>query len=93
MIKYLLIILGGIILAFAFPDVVHAKDVIQSVRNAETKVSELLMALGTISLLLSAAAFYFSKQLGSTLLIGSCIGIAIFAGRQGLFDLIYGTFR
>lgn len=75
------------------PELVFARDVIQSLRATENKASQILMSLGPIALIASAAAFQFSKQMGTTMLIGSCVGIMIFAGRQGIFDLIFNIFR
>jgi hypothetical protein len=75
------------------PELVFARDVIQSLRATENKASQILMSLGPIALIASAAAFQFSKQMGTTMLVGSCVGIMIFAGRQGIFDLIFNIFR
>ncbi len=91
-IKFFIFIIVTII-SLMIPENVFAKDVVQSLRATENKASEIFMTLGPIALIVSGAAFQFSKQLGATLLMGSCLGIAIFAGRHGLFDAIYGIFR
>ena len=69
-----------------------AKDVVQALRQTESKAREIFMALGPISLILSAAAFQVSKQMGMTLLIGALIGIAVFAGRNGIFGMLVNIF-
>lgn len=75
------------------PEFVFAKDVVQSLRTTENKASEILMILGPLSLIVSAAVFQFSKQAGSSMLAASCIGIAVFAGRHGIFNMIFGIFN
>ena len=91
--KKYIFILGLTLIFLVLPELVFARNVLESLRTTENKASELLMILGPIALIVSAAAFQFSKQLGSSLLLGSCVGIAIFAGRQGIFDLIFSAFR
>lgn len=75
------------------PELLWAKDVVQSLRSTENKASEILMVLGPLSLIVSAAVFQFSKQMGSSMLAASCIGIAVFAGRHGIFNMIFGIFN
>lgn len=74
------------------PELVFAKDVVVALRQTENKAREIFMTLGPLSLILAGVAFQFSKQLGGTLLLGSVLGIAIFAGRHGIFDLFFGIF-
>jgi len=93
MIKKLIFVTVLTAIFVLLPELVFARDVIQSLRATENKASQILMSLGPIALIASAAAFQFSKQMGTTMLIGSCLGIMIFAGRQGIFDLIFSIFQ
>ncbi len=87
-----LAILAVGLLACILPELVCAKDVVQALRQTENKAGEIFMTLGPIALILSGVAFQFSKQLGGTLLLGSLLGIAVFAGRHGIFNLFFGIF-
>ena len=78
---------------FILPEFVLAKDVIQALRATENKASQIMMGLAPIAIMISAAVFQFSKQLGTSLLVSSCIGSVVFAGKQGIFDLLFGIFR
>jgi phosphotransferase system glucose/maltose/N-acetylglucosamine-specific IIC component len=86
----LMIVSLGLLLLI--PEYLYAKDVVQALRQSETKAGEIFMSLGPIALIASGVAFQFSKQLGGSLLLGSLIGIAIFAGRNGIFNMLLGIF-
>jgi len=79
-------------LALFVSEAAFAKEVVQALRDTENKTSQIMMVLGPLSIAISAGVLQVSRQLGTTMLIGSCIGTVLFAGRRGIFDLLFGLF-
>lgn len=81
------------ILFIVIPEMLFAKDFADGVRSAETKITDILVVMGPVALAVAAGAFYFSRQMGTNLLISAVIGIVLFASAPSLFRMIYDNFR
>ena len=88
-----LVFLTIAILFVVIPELLFAKDFASGVRSAETKITDILVVMGPVALAVAAGAFYFSRQMGTNLLISAVIGIVLFASAPSLFRMIYDNFR
>jgi len=89
--RSLFVVVGLAALAM-LPELAHAKDVVQALSQTQTKARDIFMQLAPIGIIGAGVAFMFSKQMGTSLMVGSGLGLAFFAGRHSIVNMFMSIF-
>ena len=80
-----------VIIAFTQPAL--ARDLTGSVQSLGGDVKNILMVVGPVMLMVTGGFFYFSRQMGLTMLVQALFGTVIFAASGTIFMMLFRAFN
>jgi hypothetical protein len=76
-----------------FTQICGARDLSSGVKEIESQLSSIMYIAGPVAFMISAAMFYFSRQLGMDRLMAAVIGTVVFMASKTLFVFLERAFH
>jgi hypothetical protein len=70
-----------------------ARDISSGVKEVESQLTTIMYIAGPVAFMISAAMFYFSRQLGVDRLMSAVIGTVVFMASKTLFVFLERAFH